>query len=80
MSEKPSPFCPDNCLFSGAPIMCDKDCFHSFDVVYENPRTIEMKWEGQWIEAKIIGESQGKYYIESDKGNFTCDKRSPLIK
>lgn len=79
MSEKLSPFCPDNCNFMGEDDTCI-DCFHAWDEVYKNPKTIEIQWCGEWVKAKIVGKSQGKLYIESDKGNFTLPDNSPHIK
>lgn len=79
MTEKPSPFCPKKCNFVDLPIQC-RECFHQFDVVNKHPREIEMRWCGEWVKAKIVGRSQDKLYIESDKGNFTCSASDPNIK
>ena len=82
MAEFPSPFCPKDCLFNGVPRMCDTDCVHSRDIIYDNPRTIETKWAGQWVKTQIIDESIGNYYIviEGKGGVFTISKESELIK
>lgn len=81
MNEKPSPFCDPNCLFNGVPKMCDTDCMHSQDIVFEKPKKIQIRYQGNWILADCLGESMGKYYIRTPDGAvMTTYKTSPLIR
>lgn len=80
-----SEFCPKDCVFLNDDDLdfVHNECHHSKDIKYDEPIPVEIIWYANvWINALIIGESEGWYFIQSPKsqGVISIKKGSHLIR